>query len=183
MMAIPKPRPLRAIFGAGCFWCTEALFQNIRGVISVSPGYAGGTIPSPTYEEVCSGKTGHIEVATILYDPTIVSYTTLLTVFFSSHDPTSQDRQGADQGNQYRSVIFTVTDTQAIEANDVKKHLDTNQTFPRPIVTDIRPYTMVYPAENYHHNYYATHTNEPYCQCVISPKLHHIREQFPALFS
>ena len=159
----------QAIFGAGCFWCVEAVFQRIPGVVSVIPGYAGGTKANPTYEEVCTGKTGHAEVARITFDPSKVSYEKLLEVFWEAHDPTTLNRQGADVGTQYRSAIFYNSEKQKIAAE--KSRQQAQKLFDEPIVTEVKPLTAFYKAENYHQNYYNNNRNAPYCTFVIKPKL------------
>jgi len=165
----PMSNSEQATFGAGCFWCVEAVFQRIPGVISVMPGYAGGTTPNPTYEEVCTGKTGHAEVAQITYDPTKTSYEKLLNVFWQAHDPTTLNRQGADVGTQYRSVIFYHDEKQKLIAE--KSKAEVQKLFDDPIVTEIVPLKAFYKAENYHQNYYKNNPNAPYCVFVIKPKL------------
>ena len=170
-----------AVFGGGCFWCTEAVFKSLKGVTSVMPGYAGGTVPNPTYEQVCGGRTGHIEVTRVEFDPSVISYRDLLTVFFATHDPTTKNRQGADVGPQYRSAIFTAGDTQRVEAAQFIKELDADGG--APIVTEVRPLEAFYPAEEYHRDYYLKNEDVPYCQLVISPKLKKLRERFNALLA
>ncbi len=160
-----------AIFGAGCFWCVEAIFQNLKGVISVEPGYAGGSMANPSYEAVCTGKTGHAEVAKIVFNPKIISYKELLSVFWKIHDPTTVDRQGNDIGEQYRSVIFYTTPEQKVTAEKIKSELDKSSYYDKPIVTQIEPLDHFYKAEDYHKNYYENNKDEPYCQFVISPKI------------
>ncbi len=159
----------QATLGAGCFWCVEAVFQRIDGVKSVEPGYAGGTKENPTYQEVCAGNTGHAEVAQITFDPSKVSYEKILEVFWHAHDPTTMNRQGADVGTQYRSVIFYHNDAQKVAAEKSKKAAQ--QEFDSPIVTEIQPLKKFYVAEDYHHNYYNNNQAQPYCQFVIKPKL------------
>jgi peptide-methionine (S)-S-oxide reductase len=159
----------KAIFGAGCFWCTEAIFERQDGVLSVLPGYAGGSKPNPTYQEVCSGMTGHAEVAEIVFDPSKISYEKLLKVFWDCHDPTSLNRQGADEGTQYRSVIFYTDDRQRTVAE--KSKTAAQELFNDPIVTQIVPLTNFYRAEEYHQKYYDNNPNAPYCKFVIKPKL------------
>jgi len=170
-----------AVFGGGCFWCTEAVFRELNGVTDVMPGYAGGTKPSPTYEEVCSGATGHAEVIKIDYDPAVISYDDLLTVFFATHDPTTPDRQGNDVGPQYRSVILTTDDTQAAAARAFIGKLNASTAEGAPIVTDIRPLDRFWPAEDYHKRYYEQNRTAPYCQLVINPKLQKLQEEFASL--
>ncbi|AFD06488.1 peptide-methionine (S)-S-oxide reductase MsrA [Solitalea canadensis] len=166
------------IFGAGCFWCVEAVFQQLKGVKSVTSGYMGGQTQDPTYKQVCTGMTGHAEVAQIVYDPQIISYTELLEAFWSSHDPTTLNRQGADRGTQYRSVIFYENDYQKDLAEKYKKELDASGAFQNPIVTEISPISTFYKAENYHQNYYNQNSEEPYCQIVIAPKLEKFKKVF-----
>ena len=165
-----------AIFGGGCFWCTEAVFRMLRGVVSVTPGYAGGDATDATYEAVSSGSTGHAEVIQITYDSTLVSYTTLLKVFFESHDPTTLNRQGADIGTQYRSVIFTTSTEQQRAAHEYIETLQPEYT--ERIVTAVEPLSAFYPAEDYHADYYAKNSRAPYCQIVIAPKVASIQEKF-----
>ncbi len=167
-----------ATFGAGCFWCIEAVFQQLNGVDTVISGYAGGKIANPTYREVCSGLTGHAEVARIIYDPNIISFKELLEVFWQTHDPTTLNRQGADVGTQYRSVIFFHNDQQRDEAAFYKAELDASGAFPRPIVTEISPLPTFYVAEDYHQNYFRQNGEEAYCQYVIQPKLEKFRKAF-----
>jgi peptide-methionine (S)-S-oxide reductase len=157
------------------------VFAQLKGVVSVKPGYAGGTVQNPTYEQVSSGTTGHAEVADIMFDPSVVSYRDLLTVFFAVYDPTSLNRQGDDVGTQYRSVIFYTTDVQKTEAEQFIKELDAADPKSPRIVTRIEPLPTVWPAEDYHQQYYERHKDEPYCQLVISPKLELLRERFSKL--
>lgn len=170
-----------AVFGGGCFWCTEAVFGMLKGVIAVEPGYAGGTKADPTYEEVSSGTTGHAEVIHIEYDPTQVSYRDLMTVFFGSHDPTTMNRQGNDVGTQYRSIILTTTDTQKTEAEAFIKELNDSNKEGAPVVTEVKPLDKFYSAENYHHDYYANNKDQGYCQLVINPKLEKVQHKFAEL--
>src|SRR5262245_7747631 len=167
-----------ATFGAGCFWCVEAIFQRLNGVTKVESGYAGGRIDNPTYEQVCTGTTGHAEVSQITYDPARISYRELLEVFFSSHDPTTLNRQGNDVGTQYRSAIFYHDDEQRQEAERVKKELDQAGAFDRPIVTEIVPYRTFFRAENYHQNYFNDNGTQPYCRLVIAPKVEKLKKVF-----
>jgi peptide-methionine (S)-S-oxide reductase len=160
-----------ATLGAGCFWCVEAVFERISGVVSVVPGYAGGHTGNPTYKEVCSGETGHAEVAQIEFDPQVVSYPEILAVFWKSHDPTTLNRQGGDVGTQYRSAIFYHDEAQKAAAEKSKADAQASGTFSDPIVTEIVPLTQFYKAENYHQDYYDNNRNAPYCQMVIRPKL------------
>lgn len=170
-----------AVFGGGCFWCTEAVFKMLKGVVSVSPGYAGGEKINPTYEEVSAGNTGHAEVIRIEYDPTEISYENLLTVFFGSHDPTTRNRQGNDVGTQYRSVIFYTTEDQQAEALRFIKNINESNSKGDPIVTEVAPLTSFYNAEDYHKDYYAKNTNNSYCELVINPKLEKVQKQFADL--
>lgn len=158
-----------AVFGAGCFWCVEAVFEQLDGVISVDAGYAGGRTVNPSYADVCSGETGHAEVARITYDPAVISFDQLLEMFWQAHDPTTLNRQGADAGTQYRSVIFYVDEEQRRSAESSKK--EAQAQFDNPIVTEISPLPEYYSAENYHQDYYRNNRNAPYCQVVIRPKL------------
>ncbi len=157
--------------GAGCFWCTEAVFSSLQGVISVSPGYMGGHVEYPTYEDVCGGATGHAEVAKIEYDPNVLSTKTLLQVFFDSHDPTTVDRQGADVGSQYRSVIFYTEHAQKDVAEGVIEERARKLPAGKTIVTELLLAPEFYPAENYHHDYYEQNKDKMYCQLVIAPKI------------
>lgn len=158
-------------FGAGCFWCVEAVYQRLKGVHSVTSGYMGGKMKNPTYREVCSGLTGHAEVCQITYDPKVVSFQTLLEVFWQTHDPTTLNRQGADVGTQYRSAIFVHSDEQLRQAEEWKSNLNAKQVFPNPIVTQIESASDFYPAEDYHQDYFNQNGTEPYCQIVIKPKM------------
>ncbi len=158
-------------FGAGCFWCVEAVYQRLKGVHSVTSGYMGGKLKNPTYREVCSGLTGHAEVCQITYDPKVISFETLLEVFWQTHDPTTLNRQGADVGTQYRSAVFAHSDEQLLQAQEWKSKLNDKQVFPNPIVTQIEKATDFYPAEDYHQDYYNQNGTEPYCQIVIKPKM------------
>ncbi|HSX24531.1 MAG TPA: peptide-methionine (S)-S-oxide reductase MsrA [Candidatus Andersenbacteria bacterium] len=167
-----------AIFGGGCFWCTEAIFSSLKGVREVMPGYAGGTVPNPSYEQVCSGKTGHAEATKIVFDPSVITYNDLLTVFFATHDPTILNRQGADVGTQYRSAIFFTSPEQETEAKNFIEKLNQDG---KKVVTEITPFTEFYPAEDYHKNYYENHKDQPYCEAVISPKLEKLQAKFSEL--
>lgn len=167
-----------ATFGAGCFWCTEAVFQNVKGVSKVVSGYAGGKIKNPTYREICTGTTGHAEVAQITFDPSKVSFEELLEVFWNTHDPTTLNKQGADEGTQYRSVVFYHNDDQRQAATDYKKQLEASKVFKNPIVTEISPLPDYYPAENYHQNYFELNPNQSYCQYVVRPKVEKFKKQF-----
>ena len=167
-----------AILGGGCFWCTEALFGMLRGVISVVPGYAGGMVENPVYEDVCHGTTGHAEVIKIEFNPDIIPYHDLLDIFWHTHDPTTLNRQGADTGTQYRSIILTTTTVQKVLAEKFKKELMLTKEFKQPVVTEIKPLDRFYEAEKYHRQYYEKNSYQPYCQVVISPKIAHLREKY-----
>jgi peptide-methionine (S)-S-oxide reductase len=167
-----------ATFGAGCFWCTEAQFQQLEGVTRVVSGYMGGTVKDPSYKQVCTGTTGHAEVTNVYYDPRKISYDELLAAFWTAHDPTQLNRQGNDVGTQYRSVIFYHNDEQRQKAQDYKKKLNDEQAYGAPVVTEIAPATAFYKAEDYHQNYYNENGNEPYCQFVVRPKLEKFRKVF-----
>jgi peptide-methionine (S)-S-oxide reductase len=158
-------------FGAGCFWCVEAVYQRLKGVQSVTSGYMGGKLNNPTYREVCSGLTGHAEVCQIVYDPKVISFETLLEVFWQTHDPTTLNRQGADVGTQYRSAIFAHSDEQLRLAEAWKINLNAKHVFPNPIVTQVEKANTFFPAEDYHQDYYNLNGAEPYCQIVIKPKM------------
>ncbi|HEU4344573.1 MAG TPA: peptide-methionine (S)-S-oxide reductase MsrA [Candidatus Binatia bacterium] len=170
-----------AVFGGGCFWCTEAVFDELHGVISVMPGYAGGTTRNPTYEEVCGGGTGHAEVIRVEFDPTRIQFKDLLTVFFATHDPTTLNRQGNDVGTQYRSTVFYTNEEQKREAENFIKELGDSNAFKNPIVTTVEPLGAFYAAEDYHQKYYANNPYQPYCQVTIPPKLQKLHKQFTAL--
>ncbi len=164
-----------ADFGGGCFWCMEAVFERVPGVVSVTSGFAGGTTPNPTYDEVCTETTGHAEVTEIVFDPSKVSYSQLLNVFWQAHDPTTLNRQGADEGTSYRSIILYRDKKQQLEAEQSK--LAAQQNFKNPIVTEIVPLKKFYPAEDDHQKYYDNHTNAGYCQVVITPKLEKLEDK------
>jgi peptide-methionine (S)-S-oxide reductase len=170
-----------AVFGGGCFWCTEAVFDELRGVKSVVSGYAGGTTKSPTYEQVCSGKTGHAEAIKIEFDPAQISFRDLMTVFFATHDPTTLNRQGNDVGTQYRSAIFFTDDQQKAEAASFIKGLEEAKTYKNSIVTSLEPFADFYPAEDYHQKFFANNPYQPYCQYSIPPKLNKLHKQFSTL--
>ena len=172
-----------AVFGGGCFWCTEAVFDELRGVQSVVSGYTGGSVKNPTYEQVCSGRTGHAEAIRMEYDPAQVSFRDLMTVFFATHDPTTLNRQGDDVGTQYRSAIFYADEKQKEEAAVFIKELDEAKTFRNAIVTTLEPLTEFYEAEKYHQKYYANNSYQPYCQITIPPKLHKLHKQFAELLN
>ncbi|MEK7571790.1 MAG: peptide-methionine (S)-S-oxide reductase MsrA [Patescibacteria group bacterium] len=167
-----------ATFANGCFWCTEAIFKRLKGVLSVTPGYTGGKRPNPSYEQIHTGVTGHAESLQITFDPQIISYNALLDVFWVTHDPTTKDRQGNDVGSEYRSMILYHTDEQKEQAFAAKKKLEENKTYSDPIVTEIVPYTVFYPAEQYHKDYYDTNREAPYCRVIIDPKVHKLLEKF-----
>src|SRR5215471_4120360 len=168
-----------ATFGTGCFWCTEAIYKELNGVISVMPGYAGGHTENQTYKEVCSGNTGHAECAQIVFDPSKLSFQELLEVFWKVHDPTTLNRQGPDVGTQYRSVIFYHNDEQKNLADKFKTELDRSGAFDKPIVTQIVPMEKFYPAENYHHDYYEYNKDKnPYCAVVVRPKVEKFKKVF-----
>jgi peptide-methionine (S)-S-oxide reductase len=172
-----------AIFGGGCFWCTEAVFKMLKGVKSVEPGYAGGNVPNPTYEQVSTGRTGHAEVIRVEYDPALVSFRTLMTVWFGSHDATQLNRQGNDVGTQYRSAIFPTTPEQAREARAMIDELNASNAEGDSIVTTVEEGAVFYPAEDYHKNYYANNPNQGYCQVIIAPKLQKVQKQFADLLA
>lgn len=167
-----------AVFGSGCFWCSEAIFSQVRGVNAVTPGYAGGETPNPTYKQVCSDTTGHAEVVKIEFDPQSVTYKDLLEIFWETHDPTTLNRQGNDVGSQYRSIIFYIDEEQNKEAEEMLADLEARKVFKDPIVTKIEALSEFYPAEDYHMEYYARNKVQPYCQFVISPKLAKFRKKF-----
>lgn len=168
----------KATFGGGCFWCTEAQFQYLDGVLKVESGYAGGNVPNPTYEQVCEGNTGHAEVIQVTYDTAKISYDELLQAFWVSHDPTQLNRQGNDVGTQYRSIIFYHTPEQKEKAEYYKKKLQESGAYDKPIVTEIAPLTTFYKAEDYHQDYYKLNGRQPYCTYVIQPKLEKFKKVF-----
>lgn len=170
-----------AVFGGGCFWCTEAVFTMLRGILSAVPGYTGGTKENPTYEEVSNGTTGHAETVYIEFDAREISFHDLLVVFFATHDPTSLDRQGNDVGTQYRSAIFYTTDEQKRMAEAFIKELNDSNEDGKRVVTALQPFTTFYEAEGYHKNYYDNHKEQPYCALVINPKLTKVQKQFAEL--
>lgn len=180
---MPNNQKKIAIFGGGCFWCTEAVFEELRGVISIMPGYAGGQKENPTYEEVSSGRTGHAEVIKIEYDPEQIGYQDLLTVFFATHDPTTLNQQGNDFGTQYRSVILYTDDEQKTQAKEFIKKLNESTPEGKPIVTEIKLLEHFYDAEDYHREYYRNNKFQPYCQIVINPKLKKLEEKFASLLA
>jgi peptide-methionine (S)-S-oxide reductase len=167
-----------ATLAAGCFWCVEAVFQNLNGVISVTSGYSGGTVKNPSYREVCTGTTGHAEACNIVYDPSKVSFDEILEVFWKTHDPTTMNSQGNDVGTQYRSAIFYHSQKQKELAEKYKKELDASGAFDKPIVTEISPYTNFFKAEDYHQNYFNENGDQPYCRFVIQPKVEKFKKVF-----
>jgi peptide-methionine (S)-S-oxide reductase len=167
-----------ATLGGGCFWCTEAVFTELKGVEKVEPGYAGGTLPNPTYEQVCSDRTGHAEVVQVTFNPAVISYGELLKIFFMVHDPTTLNRQGADVGTQYRSVIFYHSDEQKSIAKQVVGEVTAAKLWKAPIVTQIEPFKAFYKAEPYHLDYFKNNPRQPYCQVVIAPKVRKFREHY-----
>lgn len=169
-----------ATLGGGCFWCLEAVYDELQGVVSVESGYSGGEKPNPTYEQVCSGRTGHAEVVQVTFDPQVVSFREILEVFFTIHDPTTLNRQGADVGTQYRSVIFFHSPEQQATATALIGELEADKVWKRPIVTEVTPFNAFYIAEDYHQEYYRHHSGQPYCQAVINPKLAKFRNSYQA---
>lgn len=167
-----------ATFAAGCFWCVEAVFQRLEGVLNVESGYCNGDVPNPTYEQVCSGTTGHAEACRVQFDPDVITYRELLEVFWKTHDPTTLNRQGADRGTQYRSAVFYHNEQQRELAETFKKKLDAAGVFPNPIVTEISAAGKFYPAEDYHQNYFNQNADRGYCQMVIVPKLEKFKKVF-----
>lgn len=167
-----------ATFGAGCFWCTEAVFLNVKGVTKVVSGYTGGKVKNPTYREICTGITGHAEVTQITFNPAVVSFEELLEVFWNTHDPTTLNRQGADEGTQYRSAVFYADENQKALAQAYKKQLEASHVYKNPIVTEITALATFYPAEDYHQNYYELNPSQGYCQYVIRPKVDKFKKQF-----
>ncbi len=167
-----------AVFGSGCFWCTEAVFEGLKGVVLVESGYSGGKLKNPTYKEVCSGLTGHAEVVRITYNPKEISYEFLLSVFFQTHDPTTLNAQGNDRGTQYRSVIFYNSDEQRIKASLVIGKLNAENVFKKPVVTELLPLVDFYQAEDYHQDYFANNPDQGYCQFVVKPKVEKFQKVF-----
>jgi len=167
-----------ATLATGCFWCTEAIFQRLKGVVKVVSGYSGGKVANPSYEEVCTGTTGHAEACQVIYDPSQISFDELLKVFWKTHDPTTLNRQGNDVGTQYRSVVFYHNEFQKERAEHFKHEIDSAKIYPNPIVTAIEPYTNFYSAEDYHQNYFNSNPNQMYCRLVILPKV----EKFEKIF-
>ena len=168
----------KATFGNGCFWCSEAVFQRLKGVISTRSGYEGGSVPNPSYEDVCTGTTGHAEVIEVIFDPAKITYDELLNVFWQTHDPTTLNRQGADVGTQYRSVIFYHNAQQKATAEQYKNELNKSNAFGKPVVTAIEKAAPFYVAENYHQDYFNNNKNQPYCRAVILPKLDKLEKVF-----
>jgi peptide-methionine (S)-S-oxide reductase len=167
-----------ATLGGGCFWCLEAVYDELKGVVDVVSGYAGGSLPDPTYEQVCTGRTGHAEVVQVTFDPAVISYRDLLNVFFTIHDPTTLNRQGADVGTQYRSVIFTHSPEQGRIAYQTIRELEAEKLWPAPIVTEVTPLVQFYAAEDYHQEYFARNPYQGYCRAVIAPKVAKFRKQY-----
>lgn len=172
-----------ATFGEGCFWCSEAVFQRLRGVKSVVSGYSGGAVENPSYEAVCTGKTGHAEVIQVTYDPAVISFDELLKVFWQTHDPTTLNQQGHDVGTQYRSAVFYHSEDQRKTAEQYKKQLDASKVFAEPIVTEITAFKKFYPAEKYHQDYYKLNPSQGYCQFVIRPKVEKFNKEFKELLN
>jgi len=172
------PTLAKATFAGGCFWCTEAVFEQIEGVKGVVSGYIGGEVPNPTYKDVCTGLTGHAEAVEIEYDPAVVSYPKLLEIFFATHDPTTKNRQGADVGTQYRSGVFYHDDEQKRIAEEVIKRLNEAGAYPQPIVTEVTKATTFYPAEDYHQDYFANNPGQGYCRAVVAPKVDKVQKVF-----
>jgi peptide-methionine (S)-S-oxide reductase len=167
-----------ATLGGGCFWCTEAIFSELRGVEKVESGYSGGTVPNPSYEQVCTGRTGHAEVVQIIFDPKVISFKELLQIFLTMHDPTTINRQGADVGAQYRSIILYHNDEQKAIAAQVIKDMESAEVWDRPIVTEVKPFETFYRAEDYHQEYFKHNAGQAYCQLVIAPKVAKLRKQY-----
>lgn len=172
------PNYQTAILAGGCFWCIEAVFDELRGVVSVESGYSGGHTENPSYRAVCNGMTGHAEAVRITFDPNVISYTDILRVFFAIHDPTTLNRQGADVGTQYRSAIFYHNEAQHADAEAVIRELTESHLWPNPIVTEVTPFGKFYVAEDYHQEYFANNPNQPYCRVVIEPKVAKFRKHF-----
>jgi len=170
-----------ATLGGGCFWCLEAVYLEMRGVTKVESGYMGGHLDRPTYHDVCTGRTGHIEVVQVTFDPEVTSYADILEVFFAIHDPTSRDRQGNDSGTQYRSVIFYHDEEQRATAQEAIRALDAEGVYSRPVVTEVRPAATFYRAEDYHQDYFRNNPSQPYCAYVVAPKVAKFRQKFAGL--
>lgn len=175
-----QPRPEVATLAGGCFWCLEAVFDDLEGVHDVVSGYAGGAVPNPSYEQVCAGTTGHAEVVQITFDPTVISFREILDVFFTIHDPTTLNRQGPDAGTQYRSAIFYHTPEQKATAEQLIADLDASGIWGAPIVTGVAPFTAFYPAEEYHQEYFRRNPSQPYCVMIVAPKVAKVRKQYRA---
>ena len=169
-----------ATLGGGCFWCLEAVYQEMEGVLSVASGYMGGHTVNPTYRDVCTGRTGHIEVVQVVFDAEVTSYREVLEVFFAIHDPTTRDRQGNDSGPQYRSAIFYHSEEQRAAAEELMRELNAEHVWRDPIVTEVRPASTFYSAEDYHQEYFRNHPEQPYCSFVVAPKVRKFREKFAA---
>jgi peptide-methionine (S)-S-oxide reductase len=167
-----------ATLAGGCFWCLEPVFDNLQGVLDVVSGYSGGHVPDPTYSEVTTGRTGHAEVVQVTFDPTVISFAEILEVFFTIHDPTTLNRQGADVGTQYRSAVFYHTPEQKATIEQVVKDLEKQRVWDNPIVTQVAPFEVFYPAEDYHQEYYANNPRQPYCQMVVAPKVAKFRKKY-----
>ena len=180
MTTMPEGREI-ATLGAGCFWCVEAVFVELKGVDKVVSGYSGGAKPNPTYEAVCGGNTGHAEVIQVTFDPKVISFADILRVFFTTHDPTTLNRQGADTGTQYRSAIFYHSPEQKAIAEQVVHEITAEQLYRNPIVTEVTEFTEFFPAEEYHQNYFADNPGQGYCAIVIAPKVRKFREKYTAL--
>jgi peptide-methionine (S)-S-oxide reductase len=172
-----------AVLGGGCFWCTEAVFSELKGVQKVESGYSGGNVPNPSYEDVCTDTTGHAEVVRVTFDENVVSYADLLRVFFSTHDPTTLNRQGADTGRQYRSVVFYSDEDQKETAQKVTKEIEDSKIWGRPLVTEIVPLKAFYKAEEYHQDYFKRNPYQPYCQAIIAPKVAKFRKKYIDMLS
>ena len=173
-----NPNHQIATLAGGCFWCLEAVLDELKGVVSVESGYSGGQVENPSYRAVCSGDTGHAEVVRVTFDPSVLSFRDLLTVFFTVHDPTTLNRQGADVGTQYRSAIFYHNEAQRADAEAVIRKLGESHLWPNPIVTEVSPFTKFYVAEDYHQEYFANNPNQPYCMAVVAPKVVKFRKHF-----
>ena len=167
-----------ATFAGGCFWCTEAMFDQLKGVVHVESGYSGGSTPNPSYEDVCSGDTGHAESIQVTFDPSVISYADLLRIFLTTHDPTTLNRQGADVGTQYRSAVFYHNPEQERTARQIIHEFESSKVWKKPIVTELSPFKEFYQAEDYHQEYYARNSRQPYCRVVIEPKIAKLREHY-----
>ena len=178
MFSPDEPGTMTATLGGGCFWCLDAVFRELDGVHDVISGYAGGRVPTPTYREVCSGLTGHAEVAQVVFDPAVLSYKDLLRLFFTFHDPTTLNRQGADVGTQYRSVIFYHDEQQRADAEEVMREFTESNVWKAPLVTELAPLPKFFPAEDYHQDYFRKNPEQGYCQAVVAPKVAKLRKHF-----